>query len=57
MRAFNAKSPSARPGACAIDLICGAVEFETKEPDKFFPTFEDVAFSDHGAYCVEIIRP
>lgn len=57
MVAANQDSEHAKPGACAIDLICGPARLDYGPPESSRPTHDGRPLSDHPAYVVEVNWP
>jgi len=55
MVAWNGNAAHARPGMCAIDLICGPKQQTVMASGRIDPSMGDVTMSDHAGYWVDIL--
>ncbi len=53
MAAWNGTADHAKPGMCAVDLICGPQPITVTARDRIDPEMDSVAMSDHAGYWVE----
>lgn len=51
--AWNADAEHAKPGLCAIDLICGSREVHVTAQGRGAPVLEGKTVTDHAGYWVE----
>lgn len=52
--AWNATAAHARPGLCAVDLICGTRDVSPKVVERIDPMCNGFPLSDHAGYWVEL---
>jgi endonuclease/exonuclease/phosphatase family metal-dependent hydrolase len=52
--AWNAGAAHARPGMCAVDLICGPKHITPTAQGRIDPVSGGTAMSDHAGYWVEV---
>ena len=55
MVAWNGAAAHAKPGMCAIDLICGPEQQTVTAPGRIEPMVNGVTMSDHAGYWVDIL--
>ena len=54
--AWNANAQHAKPGMCAIDLLCGNAKWELVAQGRIDPSRGNVVMSDHAGYWVELAK-
>lgn len=52
--AWNAAADHAKPGMCAVDLICGPADWELAAQGRVEPSRGGVVMSDHAGYWVQL---
>lgn len=55
MAAWNGSAAHAKPGMCAVDLICGHKQQTVTASGRIEPTADGVTMSDHAGYWVDIL--
>lgn len=55
MVAWNGTAAHAKPGMCAIDLICGPEQQSVTASGRIEPMVNGVTMSDHAGYWVDIL--
>jgi endonuclease/exonuclease/phosphatase family metal-dependent hydrolase len=54
LTAWNGAAAHARPGLCAVDLICGPSERPTESQGRIDPVRNGVTMSDHAGYWIDL---